>query len=349
MVRQNLVFIVLLLAVTSSSAQYLFSGYVDEDMKTGQVYLSLVEDYRKVSGLYPEQILAKTVPDSSGYFQFAGTLLPKQNRMYRIHVDNCGEEQPIQNQFTGHCLNSKEILFIANATDQITLPFSFDQEMFCKVVSTNEKAHALLEIDSMRNEMNYVFGSFPSETKKQLHAQMWFERFQEYGQTLEEPLAELYIYSFLSDRRHPLHSYYLQDLADNPYYDELDDRLQAAYPETQYAQQYSAELAADTFIAHRQNEAALPWWVYLLGSVALLSLVGNYYFFGKSRRPHPASSAISLSQQEQKILDLILQNKTNKEIASDMFVSVSTVKTHINNLYRKLQVESREEVKARFQ
>ena len=40
----------------------------------------------------------------------------------------------------------------------------------------------------------------------------------------------------------------------------------------------------------------------------------------------------------------MLENKTNKEIASALFVSVSTIKTHINNLYKKLEVTSREEV-----
>ena len=56
-----------------------------------------------------------------------------------------------------------------------------------------------------------------------------------------------------------------------------------------------------------------------------------------------------LTEQEQKVVQEILKNKTNKEIASDMFISVSTVKTHINNLYKKLNVNSREEIKQRFQ
>ena len=38
-------------------------------------------------------------------------------------------------------------------------------------------------------------------------------------------------------------------------------------------------------------------------------------------------------------------DKTNKEIGSELFISVSTVKTHINNLYKKLNVTSRDEVK----
>ncbi len=55
-----------------------------------------------------------------------------------------------------------------------------------------------------------------------------------------------------------------------------------------------------------------------------------------------------LTQQEQRILELLLENKTNKEIAQEIFVSVSTVKTHTNNLYKKLKVRSRDEVKLLF-
>ena len=43
-----------------------------------------------------------------------------------------------------------------------------------------------------------------------------------------------------------------------------------------------------------------------------------------------------LSERELEVLALIAAGKSNEEIASSLFVSMSTVKTHINNLYRKL-------------
>jgi ATP/maltotriose-dependent transcriptional regulator MalT len=53
----------------------------------------------------------------------------------------------------------------------------------------------------------------------------------------------------------------------------------------------------------------------------------------------------ALSQQEQKIVGLINQGMSNKEIASTLFISVSTVKSHINNIYKKLNVRSRDHLK----
>jgi LuxR family maltose regulon positive regulatory protein len=54
-----------------------------------------------------------------------------------------------------------------------------------------------------------------------------------------------------------------------------------------------------------------------------------------------------LSERELEVLQLIAAGKTNRRIASELFVSVGTVKTHINNVYRKLDAHSRTQALAR--
>jgi LuxR family transcriptional regulator, maltose regulon positive regulatory protein len=54
-----------------------------------------------------------------------------------------------------------------------------------------------------------------------------------------------------------------------------------------------------------------------------------------------------LSEREQEVLALIAAGKTNRQISSELFVSVGTVKTHINNTYRKLDAHSRTQALAR--
>jgi two-component system response regulator DevR len=51
----------------------------------------------------------------------------------------------------------------------------------------------------------------------------------------------------------------------------------------------------------------------------------------------------SLSPQEGKILDLIADGKTNKQIAEAMFLSENTVKNYVTTLLRKLKMSSRTE------
>jgi two-component system, NarL family, response regulator DevR len=59
--------------------------------------------------------------------------------------------------------------------------------------------------------------------------------------------------------------------------------------------------------------------------------------------PKADSSLSSLSPQEARILDLIADGKTNKQIADAMFLSENTVKNYITGLLRKLKVTSRTE------
>jgi LuxR family maltose regulon positive regulatory protein len=50
-----------------------------------------------------------------------------------------------------------------------------------------------------------------------------------------------------------------------------------------------------------------------------------------------------LSARELEVLDLISRGRSNAEIAQSMVVAVSTVKTHVNSIFAKLQVTSRGE------
>jgi DNA-binding NarL/FixJ family response regulator len=48
-----------------------------------------------------------------------------------------------------------------------------------------------------------------------------------------------------------------------------------------------------------------------------------------------------ISDREVEIIEALVVGKTNKEIASELFISINTVKTHIKNIYRKLEVKNR--------
>jgi DNA-binding CsgD family transcriptional regulator len=52
-------------------------------------------------------------------------------------------------------------------------------------------------------------------------------------------------------------------------------------------------------------------------------------------------SQLELSKRELEILNLMAQGHSNEEIAAKLFVSLSTVKTHNQNLFEKLEVKRR--------
>ncbi|WP_405138465.1 response regulator [Nocardia sp. NBC_01388] len=55
----------------------------------------------------------------------------------------------------------------------------------------------------------------------------------------------------------------------------------------------------------------------------------------------PATPAVDLTDRELEVLRLMSQGRNNTEIAKELFIGVSTVKSHINSLFAKLGVRDR--------
>ena len=64
-------------------------------------------------------------------------------------------------------------------------------------------------------------------------------------------------------------------------------------------------------------------------------------------RPHPPVVIEPLSPRERAVLRYLPTMMSNQEIASELFVSVNTVKTHLKAIYRKLDVTDRREAVSR--
>ncbi len=64
-----------------------------------------------------------------------------------------------------------------------------------------------------------------------------------------------------------------------------------------------------------------------------------------SLRPAPGALSEPLSQHEYRVLRLLVAGLSNPEIANELIVSVNTVKTHVKNIYGKLNVSSRKEAR----
>jgi len=72
----------------------------------------------------------------------------------------------------------------------------------------------------------------------------------------------------------------------------------------------------------------LVLWVYLL-----------YYLKNNRTSSNDKLKEIvlkyKLSNQEEKVLELLIQDLTKKEIASELYLSVNTIKIHVTNIYKK--------------
>jgi DNA-binding NarL/FixJ family response regulator len=66
------------------------------------------------------------------------------------------------------------------------------------------------------------------------------------------------------------------------------------------------------------------------------------------RQPHSPQPRATLSERELDVARNIAQGRTNQEIAAELFISLSTVKTHIARVQEKLDVRNRVEIAAWF-
>ncbi len=87
----------------------------------------------------------------------------------------------------------------------------------------------------------------------------------------------------------------------------------------------------------------------LIVNVIILSIVIIIFFFMYFKKSESKVNVIDeiivkygLSRQEDKVLRLLIQKKSNKEIADELYISLFTVKRHIANIYKKTSMNKKE-------
>ncbi|MFB2897934.1 response regulator transcription factor [Aerosakkonemataceae cyanobacterium BLCC-F50] len=73
-------------------------------------------------------------------------------------------------------------------------------------------------------------------------------------------------------------------------------------------------------------------WLSNSKTVRIRALVPEYHLY---LQEHP------LTKREIEILELIVEGDTNSEIAEKLYLTVGTVKTHLRNIFNKLNVNDR--------
>ena len=96
-----------------------------------------------------------------------------------------------------------------------------------------------------------------------------------------------------------------------------------------------------------KKDNRLKKWLFISLSIIVTILIVWVIFYYLKKKKDGATNR--LTKQELNIASLINSGKTNLEVADELCISMSTVKTHINNIYRKLNISSRKELKTSFE
>lgn len=112
------------------------------------------------------------------------------------------------------------------------------------------------------------------------------------------------------------------------------------------------ELGAALRRANRRSEARdfLLQGVELAHRSSAIALVerANEELAAAGARPRNVlvGGVESLTPSERRVADLAARDRSNKEIAQELFITVKTVELHLSNVYRKLQIGSRRQLAA---
>jgi two-component system, NarL family, response regulator DevR len=102
------------------------------------------------------------------------------------------------------------------------------------------------------------------------------------------------------------------------------------------------EIGADLLIQAIKGVAS---GLSVLGPGIVHSVIGNLRTLGTASERNPTGEP--LTSQQCKVLALVADGKTNKEIAAAMGLSPKTVKNYLSTVFEKLQVSRRSEAVAR--
>lgn len=334
------------LIVPTCYGQYSISGYIQTEQKNKTVYLSLLK-YDEETLITESQILFSTQIDSTGYFEFKGQLLSEKDKIYRIHsnFDNTKGLQLISDNDKSNYHN-----FIFSNTD--TIYFSkTGNHWFSQSKNTNKTDEEWRKLKLFEEKLVEGYFDVKNKEAKQQAINDFSEKTKTYSNTnISHPLVKLLAFSDIKRNNFDLKN----DFEKNPdFYNNILDSLKNYYSETSYYLQFQDEISKISNAIVLQKYSFHKKMNYILGILLLIFLAVSFILFKRLRTIQPKEikqeiESATLTNQEEKIAKLILEDKSNKEIADDLFISLSTVKTHIRNLYAKLNVASRRELSDKF-
>ena len=80
--------------------------------------------------------------------------------------------------------------------------------------------------------------------------------------------------------------------------------------------------------------------LFLVPFIALVCGLGIMLGTSKHNDEFKSSYRRRMSGREKEVMKLMLEGKGNREIAEELFIDISTVKSHINKIYKKAGVKT---------
>ncbi len=339
-ISNSIFFIFSIFISISSYSQYSISGYLKTNTPNKMIYLSLLR-FDEENSQYENQIVTSVKTDSSGYFEINGALLSEQNKFYRIYA-NLSETSL---DFIRDSKRKNYHNFIFSNKDSIFFAKNNSEFWFSDSYNTNVADKEWTKLIEFENELkNEFIEPKNSEAKSQIK-NSFLQKYKTYSRdSIKSPLIKLLAYSNLKTEIGKLDSDYQND---PNFYNDILLNLKNEYGNTSYYLQFREEIAQLSLNKIVKNYSFYKYLSFILLFLVIILTLLLFRTLKEKRKilnQNIKVATLSLTKQEQKIAELITKGKSNKQIASELFISISTVKTHITNIYSKLKVTSRHQI-----
>ena len=314
----------LALKTSALSAQAGISGrlVLDSTIWAPVLYLSHIPDLDQMHTISYRQIIAEAEMLSDGTFSFNTDLLPDSDQLYRIHLVK-KEDPPATLMIGGKEHN--HFFLLAKRGSKIKIEMSPGNTLFSELsLSGYGPNNSLREIDEVIERLNAV-DQVATSINREFTREVIYDQLRAMADSSQHPLIALYA----------LHaSNYKEHFPENQSYYRLLLR-KWRHVESAYFISFRHQLDLDRSSMRLGVIAGL-------GLLSVIVLIAGLYL--RNSRKRSANPYTKLTIQERKVFDMLRAGRSNKEIAEEFSVSVSTVKSHVNSIFSKLGVKSRRDI-----
>lgn len=294
---------------------------LDTSMWRPVVYISLIDNFDNMYTMSNAMIIDQSMISDSGKFSFDTKYFPDADNLFRIHI--CKKNDPPATLNIGG-KDENHFFLIANKQTNITITNYSSRDLIkdftIQGYFPNNIIRLIDEISSYADSAALT----NSNLKNELIKRAVFEKLRIIADTCSNPLVSLY-------------AVYKGDFEKNYTVNQ------------QFYKNFISKWKKENSTSFKNFRNKLPSNAFFSNKnivVSIFSFIAGFFIclLIKFRKPIKKSIIQDLSIQERKIYGLLLEGKSNKEMADILGVELSTIKSHLSSIYSKLNIRSRKDI-----
>jgi DNA-binding CsgD family transcriptional regulator len=294
---------------------------IDTSIWRPVVYLSLITDLDNMYTMSNEMIIDQVTISDSGKFSFDTKYFPEGDNLFRIHFSK-KNDPPATLNIGGK--DENHFFLIASKHSNITIR-NYSEHDYIKNITVKGyyPNNIIKQIDEIAGYADSTALN-SSTVKNDLIKSAVFEKLRIIADTCSNPLVSLYaVYKGDFEKNFPVNQQFYKIFLNkwrkenSSYFKNFKNKIPG-----------NASLSSQKLI------------------ICILSFIAGFLIclLVKFRKPDKKNIIQDLTLQERKIYGLLSEGKSNKEIADVLVIELSTVKSHLNSIYSKLNISSRKDI-----